>query len=184
LKTDQLDGETDWKVREPVYFTQNLMDKDKLSVYNHKISVQCSAPSNLIYDFSGVFYNDSTGDNFESLRLKNTLWSNTVVAAGEAWGLVVFTGKETRIQMGIKNASTKFGQIDNEINFLSKMLFIFAMVMSCICLLLSGINIHGDWYVTLFRYILLLSSIIPISMRVNIDFAKLVYSMRINKDIE
>lgn len=184
LKTDQLDGETDWKCREPVHFTQNIMSKDEMSIFNHKAFVECSGPSNLIYEFNGVFYSDTTGENFESLRLKNTLWSNTVVASGEAWGLVLYSGKETRIQMGIKNASTKFGQIDHEINFLSKQLFVFAICMSVICLLLSGININGDWYITLFRYILQLSSIIPISMRVNIDFAKLVYSMRINKDVE
>jgi len=32
------------------------------------------------------------------------------------------------------------------------------------------------------RILILLSSIIPISMRVNLDFAKLVYSAKINKD--
>jgi phospholipid-translocating ATPase len=32
------------------------------------------------------------------------------------------------------------------------------------------------------RILILLSSIIPISMRVNLDFAKLVYSTKINKD--
>ena len=35
-----------------------------------------------------------------------------------------------------------------------------------------------------FRYILLLSSIIPISLRVNVDFAKLLYAYNINKDKE
>ena len=184
LKTDQLDGETDWKCREPVNFTQDVMSKEEMAVFNYKVSLECSEPSNLIYEFNGIFFHDETEINFESLRLKNTLWSNTVVASGECWGLIVYTGKETRSQMGIKNPETKFGRIDHEINFLSKQLFVFAMVMSIMCLLLSGINIHGDWYVTLLRYILQMSSIIPISMRVNIDFAKLIYSRRINKDIE
>lgn len=34
------------------------------------------------------------------------------------------------------------------------------------------------------RYFVLLSNIIPISMRVNMEFAKLVYSYKINKDKE
>ena len=40
--------------------------------------------------------------------------------------------------------------------------------------------------IVLFRHFLLLSAIIPISMRVNLDFAKVLYSYRINidKDIE
>ena len=96
------------------------MNKNELDIYNHRVSLQCSEPSNLIYEFNGVFYHDETTENFESLRLKNTLWSNTVVASGECWGMIVFTGKETRIQMGIKRPESKFGRIDHEINFLSK----------------------------------------------------------------
>lgn len=38
--------------------------------------------------------------------------------------------------------------------------------------------------ILLFRYILLLSSIIPISMRVNLDFAKLIYCYKINNDLQ
>ena len=40
--------------------------------------------------------------------------------------------------------------------------------------------------VNFFRHLLLLCAIIPISMRVNLDFAKLIYCYRINhdKDIE
>ena len=37
--------------------------------------------------------------------------------------------------------------------------------------------------VAVVRYLILLSNIIPISMRVNMEFAKLVYSYKINKDI-
>jgi phospholipid-translocating ATPase len=36
--------------------------------------------------------------------------------------------------------------------------------------------------ISFFRILILLSSLIPISMRVNLDFAKLVYSIKINKD--
>jgi len=56
--------------------------------------------------------------------------------------------------------------------------------MSTVLICLSGINIGGQWYVEFVRYILLLSSIIPISLRVNIDFAKIMYSFRINRDTE
>lgn len=35
---------------------------------------------------------------------------------------------------------------------------------------------------TILRYFIIFSSIIPISMRVNLDFAKLIYCMAVNKD--
>lgn len=55
--------------------------------------------------------------------------------------------------------------------------------LSVVILVLSGRSWNFNiMSVTLIRYILLLSSIIPISMRVNLDFAKLLYSYNINKD--
>lgn len=56
------------------------------------------------------------------------------------------------------------------------------------CILAGGILIltpDNDVLINLlqfFRYVLLLSSIIPISLRVNLDFSKLVFSMKINSD--
>lgn len=40
----------------------------------------------------------------------------------------------------------------------------------------------GDWYFKFFRVILLLCAIIPISMRINLDFAKLYYKYCIESD--
>ena len=40
----------------------------------------------------------------------------------------------------------------------------------------------GDWYFKFFRVILLLCAIIPISMRINLDFAKLFYKFKIETD--
>jgi len=40
----------------------------------------------------------------------------------------------------------------------------------------------SNWLVVYFRYVLLLSSIIPISMRVNLDFAKAYFSYLISTD--
>ena len=46
----------------------------------------------------------------------------------------------------------------------------------------AGYSFHIRDIIILFRYILLLASIIPISLRVNLDFAKLSYSWMINGD--
>ena len=40
----------------------------------------------------------------------------------------------------------------------------------------------GLWYFKYFRMVLLLCSIIPISMRINLDFAKIIYSFSISSD--
>lgn len=41
---------------------------------------------------------------------------------------------------------------------------------------------RGNWIINFFRFILLLSAIIPISLRVNLDMAKVYYCYGIYKD--
>jgi phospholipid-translocating ATPase len=134
LKTDQLDGETDWKVRESIKHTQTMIDLNIETLWASNCCIQAMEPSQKIYEFNGTFFKEPYSDDFEGLRLKHTLWANTTVASGEAIGLVVYTGKESRMQMNISKPSTKFGKIDYEINFLSKLLFIFSVTMSCLLL--------------------------------------------------
>jgi phospholipid-translocating ATPase len=45
----------------------------------------------------------------EPLNLENTCWTNTIVATGRIYGLVAYTGKETRIALNSKEPRSKFG---------------------------------------------------------------------------
>ncbi len=97
--------------------------------------------------------------------------------------MVIYTGKETRMQMNSQAPRTKMGRIDQSLNSLSKFLFLFLTFLSLIMVFLHGINFRTSApLLLLFRYILLLSSIIPISMRVNLDVAKIIYSRNIALD--
>lgn len=116
----------------------------------------------------------------EPLSLENTMWANTVLAAGKIYGMVIYTGKETRMAMNSRPARTKVGTLDNEINYLSKLLFVLMVILSLILVVCQGFG--TNWPVTFFRFLLLLSGIIPISVRVNLDFSKLVFSYKINND--
>ena len=86
------------------------------------------------------------------------------------------------MSINAKNPRQKFGQLDAELNYLSKLLFLFMLICSVSLVIIGGIKL--EWYTIILtlRYILLLSSIIPISMRVNLDFAKLIYCYKINND--
>lgn len=109
------------------------------------------------------------------------MWASTVLTNGTVIGLVVYIGRETRISMGSSSARTKNGIIDLEINLLSKLLFFLLFLMTVLFILLQWTEPE---YILIqsMRMIILLSSIIPISMRVNLDFAKLFYSYNINND--
>lgn len=150
-------------------------------------TIKVSPPKQDIYEFTGLFKLEVGGGDGqrESLSLENTLWCNTVLSAGKILALVIFTGKETRSSMNSRDPRTKFGKLDMELNYLSKVLFGFMVIVSFFIMLLHGSNVN-NWLILFFRYLLLLSSIIPISLRVNLDFAKLyfAYCINIDKDIE
>lgn len=84
--------------------------------------------------------------------------------------------------MNSSEPTTKTGKIDLEINRLSKFLCLFMVGMSFVIVCLDGLQ--SGWYINFFRFILLLSAIIPISLRVNLDMAKVYYSYCIYKDEE
>ena len=112
--------------------------------------------------------------------LDHTLWTDTKITSGRAFGIVLYTGKETRIVMNSRQPRSKAGKLEVELNFISKILFVLMMVIALFFMILRGF--HGTWYMYYFRYVLLICSIIPISLRVNLDFAKVVFSDKINKD--
>jgi len=84
--------------------------------------------------------------------------------------------------MNQKVARSKMCLLDIEVNRLSKVLFGLMICLAGSITVLNGI--HGDYILFFVRCVLLLSSIIPISLRVNLDLAKLYYSFSINTDDE
>ncbi|XP_048219489.1 probable phospholipid-transporting ATPase IIB isoform X7 [Perognathus longimembris pacificus] len=184
IRTDQLDGETDWKLKVAVSCTQRLPAlgvstfKDLFSI---RAYVYAQKPQLDIHSFEGTFTReDSDPPIHESLSIENTLWASTVVASGTVIGVVIYTGKETRSVMNTSNPKNKVGLLDLELNQLTKALFLALVVLSVVMVTLQGFA--GPWYRNLFRFLLLFSYIIPISLRVNLDMGKAAYGWMIMKD--
>lgn len=130
IRTDQLDGETDWKLRVAVPTCQKLASQADLTGLDAEI--YADAPIMDIHNFIGTFtINTPASDTanevpmvqvptIEPLSAENVLWSNTVLAAGSAVGFVVYTGAETRAVMNTSHPETKVGLLDLEINRLAK----------------------------------------------------------------
>lgn len=147
MRTDQLDGETDWKLRLAVPATQKLESNSQL--FDIKASLYVEKPQKDIHSFIGtfsrvrnlisfallqnfpkqdflyviIFYFQYDGySSEESLGVDNTLWANTAVASGSALGIVVYTGQETRSLMNHSEIRSKVGLLDQEINQLTKVI--------------------------------------------------------------
>lgn len=122
IRTDQLDGETDWKLKVAVGETHKM---GEAFVGNAEGSLYADPPIKDIHTFYGVFTLRSTspGEQTETstpLSVENILWANTVLAAGSAVGLVVYTGKETRAVLNTSEAGTKMGTLEKEVNKMAK----------------------------------------------------------------
>jgi phospholipid-translocating ATPase len=52
--------------------------------------------------------------------IQNTMWANTVIASGTVIGVVIYTGSETRAVMNANLPVQKVGQMDAELNNMSK----------------------------------------------------------------
>ena len=178
MKTDQLDGETDWKIRESIKSLQNYA-KEGVSLGAINFTVDIPRPTNKIYEFRATIRINN--EKTEPIRLQNTAWASTSVASGDFYGLIVYVGKDTRIQMNANAARIKFPISDYEINFLSKFLFGFCLFLSLFLVILKGFR--GRWYVEWIQFLVLLCCLIPQSLRTNLDMVKLIYASRINKDI-
>ena len=177
IRTDQLDGETDWKLRLAVATTQNYSSDEML--LETQSSVYAEKPQKDIHSFIGKF---SCPDTEESLSIENTVWCGAVVASGTATGVIVYTGPECRAAMNNSTPRSKVGLIDWELNNLTKVLFLATVVLSVILVVLKGFD--GPWYIYIFRFILLFSYLVPISLRVNLDMGKIFYSWAIGRDKE
>jgi phospholipid-translocating ATPase len=208
IRTDQLDGETDWKLRKAPGLSQSLTTLE--SLFDLKGNIEYDAPSKMIYEFTGVLNVNNENGNYDStsskgknkdnnsnenlgtfcpefrkeaLSLENTMWASTILASKKAIGIIIYTGKENRFQMNSSNPKTKKGALDEELNYLSKILFFIMLISALIVTLLKGFrNDPISMIFDFFRFVVLLCAIIPISLAVNLDISKSVNSSNINKD--
>ncbi|KAF7944497.1 hypothetical protein EAE96_010888 [Botrytis aclada] len=201
IRTDQLDGETDWKLRLGSPLTQSLDPSEFI-----RLRVVAGKPDKKVNDFIGTVSLLPKGaneydphlpkggadpDNNEEdgysapLTIDNTAWANTVLASSATTlAVIVYTGPQTRSALSTSPSRSKTGLLENEINSLTKILCALTLTLSIVLVALEGFaHVEGvKWYVKIMRFLVLFSTIVPISLRVNLDMGKSVYSWFIQRD--
>ncbi|KMU91923.1 hypothetical protein CIHG_09704 [Coccidioides immitis H538.4] len=86
--------------------------------------------------------------------------------------------------MSTSPSRSKVGLLEYEINSLTKILCVLTLSLSIILVALEGFQPTSDkkWYIAIMVYLILFSTIIPMSLRVNLDMAKSVYGRFIERD--
>ncbi|KAI4595019.1 putative aminophospholipid-translocase [Pestalotiopsis sp. 9143b] len=196
IRTDQLDGETDWKLRLTSALTQNLPLEELV-----RLRVTGGKPDKKVNEFIGTvelmqsrqealdpYPSDNAQpdtSNSAPLSIDNTAWANTVIASQAiTLAVIVYTGPQTRSALSTSASRSKTGLLEYEINSLTKILCALTLGLSIILVALEGFsNTEGNvWYVKIMRFLVLFSTIVPISLRVNLDMGKSVYSWFIQRD--
>ncbi|KAI4207361.1 MAG: hypothetical protein LQ346_000611 [Caloplaca aetnensis] len=195
LRTDQLDGETDWKLRLASPLTQWLDPREFA-----RLRIVAGRPSRKVNEFVGTIEymaregaphsgtaQQGQGEKALSapLTIENTAWANTVLASNcTVLAVVVYTGAQTRQAMSTSPPRSKTGLLDCEINDLTKILCALTLTLSIVLVALEGFGNREEmkWYVAITRFLILFSTIIPISLRVNLDMGKSVYAWCIERD--
>ena len=139
-----------------------------------------------------------------ALSINNAMWQATHCKNCD-WilGMAMYTGMETRVGCNRKPAATKWCQVDNFINRCAIMIFIFQLSVA-ICFGVIGSMKNGEggeyqkhyylaweteteWYEPFLiplRYLLLMSYMIPLSMKVTLDFTKMYYAKLVDWDVD
>jgi len=189
LRTDELDGEKGWKLRRPL-LSRNEFDVTTL-IEELRFILDYEKPTPSIHQFNGRMRNaDGT---MKSLSIDNFLPADSILMTGPGIGVIAYTGEDTRVAISRSVPTEKISNIDIRLNYMSKLLFVVLMGISLLLTIAQNGIISSyellfvpAWWIStsihFTRFFLLLSSILPISLRVNLDFAKIVYSILISRD--
>eukprot|EP01065_Artemidia_motanka_P012445 TRINITY_DN1683_c4_g1_i1.p1 TRINITY_DN1683_c4_g1~~TRINITY_DN1683_c4_g1_i1.p1 ORF type:complete len:1261 (+),score=508.77 TRINITY_DN1683_c4_g1_i1:92-3874(+) len=196
IETMQLDGETNAKLRQAVQttlgtsqrnLTEALVTPEALERAN--LHLQCVGPGPDLHEWTGKLTYDgkSEGVNIQQFLYRGSMLTNTAWA----FGLVIYTGVDTKMQMNNKPKPPKVSKLDQKLNKMILCVLVVQHVLIFLLCMLSVIyrNRHEDekWYISHYlgsfpdfglfwwrymTYFILLSFMIPISLFVTIELCK------------
>ncbi|XP_039266166.2 phospholipid-transporting ATPase IB-like isoform X2 [Styela clava] len=197
IETANLDGETNLKIRQGVQQTGNITTSEELNNFNGK--VECEAPNRHLYEFNGNLQIENErpiaigGDQIllRGAMLRNTQW---------VFGIVVYTGHDTKLMMNANRAPLKMSNVDKTTNMQIWFLMIILIVISLTSAIGSEIwkktskieswylpdDAHGarHFFMELLTFIILYNNLVPISLLVTLEVVKFIQAIFINSDIE
>ncbi|XP_023583104.1 phospholipid-transporting ATPase FetA-like [Trichechus manatus latirostris] len=201
IETAELDGETNLKVKQAISVTSNMEDNlELLSAFDGK--VKCEPPNNKLDKFTGIL--TYKGNKYLLDHDKLLLRGCTIRNTDWCYGLVIYTGPDTKLMQNSGKSTFKRTHIDHLMNVLVIWIFLFLASM-CFVLAIG----HGIWeykkgyyfqtflpweeYVSssfvsailiFWSYFIILNTVVPISLYVSVEIIRLGNSYYINWDRE
>lgn len=127
---------------------------------------------------------------YREARLKNTKW---------IYGLVIYTGRNSKIMMNSQGGTNKMSQIEVKVNYILGFILALQIILCIILGALDGFFLKnhsttdtyilwgskspiGDGFLMFCSYLVLLNTMIPISLIVSIEIVKMSQSFFIDND--
>ena len=209
IETGTLDGEKTLKSKlasneTAGYFNNGGTWKNNFEMDGHAL---CDAPNFELYVLNGsmdINFRDASNSRSVKLGLepKQIMYKGALLR-NTKWviGYVVYAGHNTKLILNSKKPRMKFSRIET---LMSRLLIGILFLQSVFCITLAGIyqiyyyanivdspyqpaEVYGvtiDLLVTYFTYILLLNTMIPISLIITLEIAKMVQGYFISVDVD
>ena len=196
VKTTNLDGESNLKEKISVEATKEFTSTNQLS--DLRIEIECDQPNSLfewncnfqLFDREKVFL------SLKQLLLKGCSLENTQFI----YGLIVYTGNDTKIIQNSKKPPSKVSGVLKKMNLMLYTVFLFQISL---CFVFSGMNakqnsdmithtylnatkqdIAGTYFIQVLTFLVAYSHLIPISLYVALEVLKLFLAYLINEDLD
>lgn len=197
IETANLDGETNLKIKQSKADTCRMVSPTDLSMLQGKINSE--QPNSSLYTYEGTLYVNGKEISLDPdqliLRgaiLRNTQW---------IYGVVVFTGHETKLMRNATAAPIKITNVEKIINVQIIALFLVLILLAFISSLGNAIKLKMDsrslgylhlentnkvvlFFQNILTYWILFSNLVPISMFVTVELIKYYQAWMIGSDLD
>jgi phospholipid-transporting ATPase len=206
VETSNIDGETNLKLKEAPSALKSLVMAGEGHPTNKLFTgtLEIEPPNKSIHNFVGALHLNEISDAMalgpENFLLRSSLFSNT----DWAYGIAVYTGQETKIQMNNRNAPSKMSKIEAYLNKAIIIIFtaqLTLVIISVVSIYFLGLNhyfrlpyiyttgggtlsILPLWLEQFFVFFLLFNNFIPISLYVTIEMVNVGQAFLVGADEE
>eukprot|EP01043_Picozoa_sp_COSAG02_P029798 COSAG02_NODE_1870_length_10588_cov_78.982652_7_plen_550_part_00 len=209
VETAELDGETNLKIRNAHSEVLTIAGREE-GAFNQNVflggAVECDPPNNELYIFNGTYSNQAGRtiplDN-ECILLRGAKLRNTE----HVYGLVVYTGKETKLSKNMTEGPLKRSNVEQLVDKLIRFIFlalIAVVVTSSVFNLIFQARLHDrheqhqhEWFYLTFldkpvqavdalfafiTFLILFNTFVPISLYVTLETVKVFQAKLVAND--
>ncbi|KAG1259632.1 hypothetical protein G6F68_007980 [Rhizopus microsporus] len=202
IETSNLDGEVNLKIKQALPVTATMVSPAQLATFEGMI--ESEQPNNRLYNYDGTLTTKDEDGNTKRFPLDpNMLLLRGAQLRNTSWiyGIVIFTGHETKLMLNSSKKPTKASNVTRKTN--RNILYLFAMLvtMSVLCSIGNYVTSTRDGanldYVgvpitqlgkevgyNILTFMILFNSFIPISLMVTMEIVKYIQSTMIDNDLD